>query len=72
MGQWISRKRVAHLMRLNGIQARRKQDYKSTTKRDTSREPAPNLLAQDFSAEAMNQTWVADIPYIDIMKDGST
>lgn len=33
-------------------------------KRGSSHQTAPNLLAQDFSAEAMNQTWVADITYI--------
>jgi len=65
LGKAISRKRVARLMRLNGIQARRKQGYKSTTKRDKSCEPTPNLLAQDFGAETANETWVADITYID-------
>ena len=65
MGQMVSRKRVARLMRESGIQARRKQGYKSTTKRASSHQTAPNLLAQDFSAETMNQTWVADITYID-------
>lgn len=65
MGKAVSRKRVARLMQLSGIQARRKQGYKNTTKRDKSREPAPNLLAQDFSADTANETWVADITYID-------
>lgn len=64
MGQRVSRKRVARLMRVNGIQARRKQGYKNTSKRDKSREPAPNLLAQDFGAETANETWLADITYI--------
>ena len=65
LGQRVSRNRVARLMHKAGIQARRKQGYKSTTKRDASHQTAPNLLAQDFSAETMNQTWVADITYID-------
>jgi putative transposase len=64
-GKTVSRKRVARLMRLNGIRAKRKQRYKTTTKRQPSREPAPNLLAQDFNADATNEKWVADITYID-------
>ena len=65
MGQMVSRKRVARLMRAAGIQARRKQGYKVTTKRNEAHAVAPNLLAQDFRAEAANETWVADITYID-------
>jgi len=65
MGQRVSRKRVARLMREAGIQARRKQGYKSTTKRNEAHAVAPNLLVQDFRAEAVNETWLADITYID-------
>lgn len=68
-GKTVSRKRVARLMRLNNIRAKRKQRYKTTTKRHPSREPAPNLLAQDFNADAANEKWVADITYIDT-RDG--
>lgn len=65
MGRSVSRKRVARLMRINGIQAKRKQRYKTTTKRNPSVDPAPNLIAQDFSASVANDKWVADITYID-------
>lgn len=65
MGHRVSRKRVARLMRKAGIQARRKQGYKCTTKRNETHTVAPNLLAQDFHAEAVNETWLADITYID-------
>ena len=64
-GQEVSRNRVARLMRLHGIQAKRKQRYKTTTKRDPACEPAPNLIAQDFNAEGANEKWLADITYID-------
>jgi len=64
MGHRINRKRVARLMREAGIRARRKQGYKVTTKRNPAHDAAPNLLAQDFSAKAPNETWVADITYI--------
>ena len=65
MGQSVSRKRVARLMRIHGIQAKRKQGYKTTTRRNPSVDPAPNLIAQDFNAQAANEKWVADITYID-------
>jgi putative transposase len=64
-GQGVSRNRVARLMRLHDIQAKRKQRYKTTTKRDPACEPAPNLIAQDFNAEGANEKWLADITYID-------
>ena len=65
MGKVVSRKRVARLMRLNGIQARRKQRYKTTTRQHPDWEPAPNLVAQNFHAQTTNATWLADITYID-------
>ena len=68
-GKTVSRKRVARLMHLNNIRAKRKQGYQTTTKRHPSREPAPNLLAQDFNADAANEKWVTDITYIDT-RDG--
>ena len=63
-GKQVNRKRVARLMRLHGIQAKRKQGYKRTTQRDTSHEVAPNVLDQKFCAYTINEKWVADITYI--------
>lgn len=60
----MNRKRIARLMRLNGIQAKRKQGYKVTTQRNPSVEPAPNRIAQDFQAQRANEKWLADITYI--------
>ena len=60
----VSRKRVARLMRRHGIRTRQKRRFKTTTKADPTRTSQPNLLAQDFSAEAINEKWVADITYI--------
>jgi putative transposase len=65
MGRSVSRKRVARLMCINDIQAKRKQRYKTTTRRNPSVDPAPNLLAQDFKAPVANDKWLADITYID-------
>ena len=60
-----SRGRVARLMRLNGVVARRRKRYKLTTKVDSRLPVAPNLLARDFTADRPNVKWLADITYID-------
>lgn len=65
MGFQISRKRVARLMRSNGIRARQKRRYKVTTQRQPLPSAAPNLLQQDFRADTVNEKWLADITYID-------
>ena len=59
-----SRKRVARLMRQNGIRGKRRRRYKRTTDSDHTRSIAPNQLGQDFSAYAPNEKWCADITYI--------
>lgn len=60
-----SRGRVARLMRLNGVVARRRKRYKVTTKVDAQSPVAPNVLARDFTADRPDSKWVADITYID-------
>ena len=58
--------RVARLMRKQGIVALSRRKYHPmTTQRKEGAFTAPNLLAQDFSAEKPNQKWVGDITYID-------
>ena len=58
--------RVARLMRLHGIVARRKRRYyPRTTQRQAGVIPAPNRLNQDFSASAPNRKWVSDFTYIE-------
>lgn len=64
-GWVVNRKRVARLMRLHGLRAQRKQQYKVTTQRHEPRPVMPNLLVQDFTAETCNAKWLADITYID-------
>lgn len=60
------RNRVARLMHLHGLTARKRQKrHPVTTQREAGALPAPNLLNQDFSALAPNQKWVSDITYID-------
>ena len=63
-GWRVSRKRVASLMRQNGIRARRKGGYRRSPGSQTSCSAAPNRLHQDFSAQGRNQKWLADIVQI--------
>jgi len=65
-GVVCGRHRVARLMRLSGIAARRASRRRPTTTRRRAGAPIwPNRLRQDFQAEWPNQKWVADITYID-------
>jgi putative transposase len=58
-----SRKRVARLMRLAGLEGKRKGSHKP--KRTPSSTPtASNLLALSTSATQPNQIWVSDITYL--------
>ena len=64
VGERLSRKRVARLMRelaLVGVSRRRGT---RTTRRDRDARPAPDLVERNFSADAPDRLWVADITYI--------
>jgi len=63
-GETCSRKRVAKLMKQAGIKAKMQKRCKVTTKANKAAQPAPNLLQQDFSAQRLNQRWVADFTYV--------
>jgi putative transposase len=63
-GETCSRKRVARLMKKAGIEAKMKKRFKVTTRANPKAKTAPNLLKQDFTAEAPNQRWVADFTYV--------
>ena len=60
----IGRRRTARLMRENGLAARQNRRFKRTTDSAHTWPIAPNLLDQDFAAEASDQKWSADISYI--------
>jgi putative transposase len=59
-----SENRIARLMRLRGLRAKQTRRFKSTTKRNSAHQAAPNLLKQNFEAERPDQKWLADITYI--------
>jgi transposase InsO family protein len=65
-GVRCSRKRVARLMHLDQIAARKpRRRIPHTTQRDPKALPAPNLLNQDFASPVPDRKWVSDITYID-------
>jgi len=55
-----SRKRVVRLMQEEGLVARARKRFKSTTMSDHDQPVAANLLDQRFEAGAANQRWVGD------------
>ena len=60
----VGRRRIARLMRENGMHARQKRRFKRTTDSHHAFPVAPNIIAQDFAATGPNQKWGADISYI--------
>lgn len=60
----VGRRRVARLMRDNGLQAKRKRRFKRTTDSHHVWPVAPNVLDRDFTAQGPNQKWAVDISYI--------
>jgi transposase InsO family protein len=64
LDEGTSRKRVARLMRENGIFARVPKRYRVTTDSAHDLPVAPDLLEQDFHADRPNEVWVADITYV--------
>jgi putative transposase len=63
-GLMVGRRRIARLMRDNGLQARPKRRFKRTTDSQHTWPVAPNLLDQDFTATAPDKKWGADISYV--------
>lgn len=60
----VGRHRVARLMRENALKALQRKRFKKTTDSDHGGPVAPNILDQDFAADAPNQKWGVDISYV--------
>ena len=60
----VGRKRIARLMRAAGLKGVSRRKWVRTTQRAEGARPAPDLVERDFSAEAPDRLWVADITYI--------
>lgn len=63
-GRQIARKRVARLMRQQGLRVSVRRNWVATTDSDHSEPIAPNRLKQDFTASRPNEIWAGDITYI--------
>ena len=63
-GVRVGKKRVARLMKADGLQGVSFRKWVTTTTRDADAQAAPDLVERRFVAEAPNQLWVADITYI--------
>ena len=64
IGLSVDHRRVARLMRDNGIHIVRTRKYKVTTDSNHRFNIAPNLLDRSFYASQSNQKWAGDISYI--------
>ena len=64
LGVKCGRRRVARLMRAEGLWGCVRGKKRRTTRRDPRAAPAPDLLRGDFMATQPNRVWLADITYI--------
>jgi transposase InsO family protein len=60
----VSGKRVARLMHQAGIVGVGRRRWISTTQREPTSQPAPDLVQRHFSAPALDTLWVADATYV--------
>lgn len=60
----ISKKRVAKLMKKEGIQSKIRKKYKVTTDSSHKYPVAENILSRNFHVEELATVWVSDITYI--------
>ncbi len=60
----IGRKRVARLMREQGLQGVMPRKFRVTTDSEHDHRIAKNLLDRDFTAMGPNEKWATDITYI--------
>lgn len=64
-GFYVSRPRVARLMKGLGIRSSIHKKFKvATTDSNHDHVPSPNLLDRDFIASRPGQKWVSDITYV--------
>ena len=56
----VGRNRIIRLMQQEGLEARVRRRYRSTTMSEHDQPVAPNLLDRRFEAELPNQRWVGD------------
>jgi transposase InsO family protein len=59
-GEHVGRNRIIRLMQAEGLEARVRRRYRSTTMSDHDQPVAANVLNREFTADAPNQRWVGD------------
>lgn len=64
LGYRCSEKRVARIMRQNGIQALPRRKYRRSSNSNHQLPVATNLLERQFTAPEIDRAWVADVTYI--------
>lgn len=64
LGVRCGRRRVARLMRENGLRGRMRGKRRSTTRRDVKAAAAPDLVDRRFLAADPDRLWLADITYL--------
>lgn len=65
-GERVNHKRVARVMRAEGIRGYVKKRRVQTTIPEPSGQKVPDLLKRDFTAKAVNERYVGDITYLPI------
>ncbi len=63
-GVRVGRKRVARLMSQAGLEGVSRRRRVRTTRRGSDARPVPDLVNRDFTADAPDRLWVADITYV--------
>jgi transposase InsO family protein len=63
-GYRVSRKRVEHLMRADGLRAKHPRKFKVTTDSNHQDPVAKNTLNREFEVDVPNARWAADITFV--------
>lgn len=66
-GERVGKKRVARLMRADGLQGRRRRRFVATTDSAHGEPVAPNTLGRRFAVDtiaACDRVWTGDITYV--------
>jgi putative transposase len=63
-GEAVSKKRVARIMREQGLSARPPKRFRRTTDSTHALPVAKNLLGRNFTSERPDKVWVSDITYV--------
>jgi transposase InsO family protein len=70
-GERVNHKRVARVMRTNGIAGYRRRRRVTTTVADSADQKVPDLLKRDFTATQINTRYVGDITYLPLASGGN-